>query len=41
MAHTVSQNQTLHGYGVDMVHTTEVMAIFEIFLPIVAKIWLP
>jgi len=25
----------------DMLHTTEVMAIFVIFLPILAKIWLP
>jgi len=24
-----------------MLHTTEVMAIFVIFLPILAKIWLP
>jgi len=26
---------------IDMLHTTEVMAIFVIFLPILAKIWLP
>jgi len=26
---------------IDMLHTTEVMATFEIFLPILAKIWLP
>ena len=25
----------------DMLHTTEVMAIFVIFWPILAKIWLP
>jgi len=25
----------------NMLHTTEVMAIFVIFLPILAKIWLP
>jgi len=27
--------------GMDMLHTTEVMTIFVIFLPILAKIWLP
>jgi len=26
---------------IDMLHTTEAMAIFVIFLPILAKIWLP
>jgi len=34
IAQTLSQNQTLHS------HATEVMAIFVIFLPILAKIWL-
>jgi len=36
IAQTLSQNQILHG-----LHTTEVMAIFVIFWPILAKIWLP
>jgi len=36
-AQIVSQNQTLHR----MSYATEVMAIFVIFLPILAKIWLP
>jgi len=39
IAETLSQNQTLHRF--DMSHTTEVMAIFMRFLPILAKIWLP
>jgi len=37
IAKTLSQNQTLYG----MWHTTEFMAIFVSFLPILAKIYLP
>ena len=38
IAQALSRNQTLHGY---MSLTTEVLAIFVIFWPILAKIWLP
>jgi len=37
MAQTLSQNETLHELSL----TTEVMAIFLIFWPTLAKIWLP
>jgi len=39
IAQTLSQNQTLQ--CMDMSHTTEVMAIFVKFWPILAKLWLP
>jgi len=41
IAQTLSQNQTLHGYIAYNSVTTEIMAIFVIFWPILAKIWLP
>ena len=41
MKSTMAQTYLKTKLCMDMLHTTEVMAIFVIFLPILAKLWLP